>query len=150
MKINKFIKIVVTMLIIALITIITSQVVLAADTKTPATKTYEKIDPSDTGKSVDSYFKQEDGSGASNAVANIIGVIINVAQIVGMGVAIIMLIVLAIQYIAASPEGKAEIKKNSTIYIVGAVILFAASGILGIIRKFAIQNVDNADPAKVS
>ena len=126
MKVNKIMKIIVTILIIALITIITSQAVFALDPKTASLK--------DT-------FTQKDESGASNAVANIIGVIINVAQIVGMGVAIIMLIVLAIQYIAASPEGKAEIKKNSTIYIVGAVILFAASGILGIIRKFAIQNV---------
>jgi type IV secretory pathway VirB2 component (pilin) len=58
-----------------------------------------------------------------------------------MGVAIIMLIVLAIQYIAASPEGKAEVKKNATVYIVGAIILFAASGILGIIRRFAIQSI---------
>lgn len=128
MKINRLIKIIVTILIVALVTIITSQVVLAAS-----------IDP--TNASITNTFKQTDKSGASNAIANIIGVIINVAQIVGMGVAIIMLIVLAIQYISASPEGKAEIKKNATIYIVGAVILFAASGILGIIRKFAIQNV---------
>ena len=98
MKINKVIKIVVTMLIIALIAIITSQVVFATDVS-------EGINPSDTSKKIGSYFTKSDNSGASNAVANIIGVIINVAQIVGMGVAIIMLIVLAIQYISASPEG---------------------------------------------
>ena len=78
---------------------------------------------------------------ASQAASNVIGMIINIAQVIGMGVAIIMLVVLAIQYIAASPEGKAEIKKNATIYIVGAVILFAASGILGIIRRFAVNSI---------
>ena len=90
-------------------------------------------------------FTRTDQSGASNAVTNIIGSIINIAQIVGMGVAIIMLIVLAIQYIAAAPEGKAEIKKNSTIYIVGAIILFSAAAILQIIKNFAINNVGSTD-----
>ena len=91
---------------------------------------------------LDIFTNQEnDSSGASNAVTNIIGSIIYIARIIGAGVAIIMLIVLAIQYIAASPEGKAEIKKNSTIYIVGAIILFAASAILGIIQNFATGNV---------
>ena len=88
-----------------------------------------------------SAYDREDKSGASNAVTNIIGSIINIAQIVGMGVAIIMLVVLAIQYIAAAPEGKAEIKKNATIYIVGDVILFAAAAILEIIKNFAESNV---------
>ena len=86
-------------------------------------------------------FTRVDKSGASSAVTNIIGSIINIAQIIGMGVAIIMLIVLAIQYIAAAPEGKAEIKKNSTIYIVGAIILFSAAALLQIIKNFAIQNI---------
>ena len=86
-------------------------------------------------------FTRVDNSGASSAVTNIIGSIINIAQIIGMGVAIIMLIVLAIQYIAAAPEGKAEIKKNSTIYIVGAIILFSAAALLQIIKNFAIQNI---------
>lgn len=90
-------------------------------------------------------FTRTDQSGASDAVTNIIGSIINIAQIVGMGVAIIMLIVLAIQYIAAAPEGKAEIKKNSTIYIVGAIILFSAAAILQIIKNFAINNVGSTD-----
>lgn len=54
-----------------------------------------------------------------------------------MGVAIIMLIVMAIKYISAAPSEKAEIKKGVTIYIVGAIVLFAASGILGIIKGFA-------------
>lgn len=82
-----------------------------------------------------------DNSGASNAVTNIIGSIINIAQIIGMGVAVIMLVVLAIQYISAAPEGKAEIKKNSTIYIVGAIILFSAAAILQIVKSFAESNV---------
>lgn len=130
MKLNKIMKIVVAMLLISLVAVFASQLVFA-DGYDPATQ--------DLGTA----FKRTDASGASEAAGNIIGMIINIAQVIGMGVAIIMLIVLAIQYIAASPEGKAEIKKNATIYIVGAIILFAASGILGIIRSFAVNSISN-------
>ena len=135
MKVNKIMKLVVTILIIALLTIFASQIVMAGGDDIVG------IDPSKASLNV---FKAQDKSGASNAAANVIGMIINIAQVIGMGVAIIMLIVLAIQYISASPEGKAEIKKNATVYIVGAVILFAASGILGIIRRFAVKSVGDA------
>ena len=129
MKLNKVMKMVVAMLLVALVAIVASQAVMAG------------IDPSSA--SLKDTFSQTDTSGASNAASNIIGMIINIAQVIGTGVAIIMLIVLAIQYIAASPEGKAEVKKNATIYIVGAIILFAASGILGIIRRFAVNSIGN-------
>ena len=129
MKLNKIMKIVVAMLLLALVAVLVSQAVMAG------------IDPANDN--LKTRFNQQDKSGASEAASNIIGMIINIAQVIGMGVAIIMLIVLAIQYIAASPEGKAEIKKNATIYIVGAIILFAASGILGIIRRFAVNSIGN-------
>ena len=130
MKLNKIAKIVVAVLLLAVVALLCSNIALASS----AAETNLQ----------DQFMQKTDSSGASQAAGNIIGTIINIAQIIGMGVAILMLIVLAIQYIAASPEGKAEIKKNATIYIVGAVILFAASGILGIIRRFALQNVGNS------
>ncbi len=86
---------------------------------------------------VDTFNNAKDESGAAGAVSNIIGSIITIVQVVGMGVAIIMLIVMAIKYISAAPSEKAEIKKGATIYIVGAIVLFSASGILGIIKNFA-------------
>ena len=67
----------------------------------------------------------------------IIGALINIIQIIGSGVAIIMLIVLAIKYISAAPGDKADIKKHAVVYVVGAIVLFAASGLLGIIKNFA-------------
>ena len=80
--------------------------------------------------------------GADGAITNVLSGILYIAQLIGMGVATIMLLVLAIKYIAASPNDKAEIKKHAVVYIVGAVILFSASGILAIIRNFALTNVD--------
>ena len=79
----------------------------------------------------------KDNSGAASSVNRIIGAMLTVVQVVGSGVAVIMLIVLAIKYISAAPSDKAEIKKHAVVYVVGAVVLFAASGIIGIVRNFA-------------
>ena len=84
-----------------------------------------------------------DSSGASTSVTKIIGALINIIQIIGSGVAIIMLIVLAIKYISAAPGDKADIKKHAVVYVVGAIVLFAATGILQIIKNFS-TNVNAA------
>ncbi len=75
-------------------------------------------------------------TGADGALGNIGGMILMVAQVIGTSVAVIMLIVLAIKYISAAPNDKAEIKKHAVVYIVGAIVLFAASALLGILRSF--------------
>lgn len=79
----------------------------------------------------------EDSTGAASSINNIIGSVITIVQVIGVGVAIIMLIVLAIKYISAAPGDKADIKKHAVVYVVGAIVLFAASGLLGIIKNFA-------------
>lgn len=79
----------------------------------------------------------KDETGAASSINNIIGSVITIVQVIGVGVAIIMLIVLAIKYISAAPGDKADIKKHAVVYVVGAIVLFAASGLLGIIKNFA-------------
>lgn len=83
-----------------------------------------------------SEFTGTSGSGAS-MVNTAVNMILGIVQIVAVGVAVIMLIVLAIKYISASPEGKADIKKTAVQYVVGAVLLFGASGILQVVKGFA-------------
>ena len=82
----------------------------------------------------DSYT---DSTGAGSSAKRIVGTLIDVFQIVGVGVAIIMLVMLAIKYLSAAPNEKAEIKKSVSIYVLGAVLLFAASGVLEIVQRFA-------------
>ena len=86
---------------------------------------------------VNQFADKGDNSGASSSFQNIIGAVITIVQVIGTGVAIIMLIVLAIKYISAAPGDKAEIKKHAVVYVVGAIVLFAATGILGIVKNFA-------------
>ena len=92
---------------------------------------------------------QGDTSGSTaTAAKDITGMILGVVQVIGVAIAVIMLIVLAIKYISAAPNDKAEIKKHAVVYVVGAVVLFAASGIIGIIRGFAdkINESQTAQP----
>ncbi len=83
------------------------------------------------------YNNASDTTGTAQSMQNIVGSIITVAQVIGVGVAVIMLIVLAIKYISAAPGDKAEIKKHAVVYVVGAIVLFAATGILGLVKNFA-------------
>ena len=82
-----------------------------------------------------------DDSAAATSTQNVVGAILQVARIIAVGVALIMLVVLAIKYMSSAPNEKAEIKKYAVVYVVGAVVLFAASGILAIIQKFAETNI---------
>ena len=75
---------------------------------------------------------------ATTKVFNVAGSVLGIAQAIGTSVAVIMLVVIAIKYITASAEGKAEIKKYAVGYIIGAVLLFAGVAILGIIQQFAV------------
>lgn len=76
-------------------------------------------------------------SDASNSAKNVAGQILGIVQVIAVAVAVIMLIVLAIKYISSAPNDKAEIKKHAVIYVVGAVLLFGAAGILQLIQQFA-------------
>ena len=81
---------------------------------------------------------QADGdTNVTKAFSNISGAVITIARIICMGVAVTMLVMVAIKYMSAAPGEKADIKKHAVIYVVGAIVMFASTGILGIIQKFA-------------
>lgn len=67
---------------------------------------------------------------------------LGVVQTIAIGVATIMLVVLATKYIASAPNEKAEIKKHAIPYVVGAVLMFAGSGIVEIIKQFAFETIN--------
>ena len=77
-----------------------------------------------------------DPCGASH-VSNFPRMVIYILQFFPFAGAVIMLIFVGIKFLTASPEGKAEVKKIAVIYVVGAILLFAATGILGIVRNLA-------------
>ena len=72
---------------------------------------------------------------AVTATNNIAGTVITITRTICMGVAVTMLIVLAIKYMSSAPGDKATIKKSAVTYVVGAIVMFAAAGILSIILE---------------
>ena len=75
-----------------------------------------------------------DQSEAKDKVTEILGGTLNFIQVVGVGIAILMLVILGIKWVYASPSGKAEIKKAAKYYILGAILIFAAVGLLQLLK----------------
>jgi len=95
-------------------------------------------------KPIDTMFEGTgDKSNVSQNMTQIIGSVINIIQVVSTGIAILMLVIIGVQYIYASPSSKVQLAKTSIYYVLGAILIFAASGLLSIIKKFAITNIQN-------
>lgn len=65
------------------------------------------------------------------------GKLITILQTVGIIASVLVIIVLGIKYMMGSAEEKAEYKKTFIPYIIGAVLILAASTFAGMIFEFA-------------
>ncbi len=115
MNVKKVTKIVSAMLIVVMLVCVTSTVFAAMDPGSISGTT---------------------GSGATKA-KTIGQKILGIVQVVGSIVAVIALAVLGIKYMMGSAEEKAEYKKTFIPYIIGAVLVFAASNLASMIYNFA-------------
>ncbi len=57
-------------------------------------------------------------------------------QAIGSIVSVLVLVILGIKYMMGSAEEKADYKKTLIPYLVGAVLVFAASNIAGLFYNF--------------
>ena len=63
--------------------------------------------------------------------------IVSLIRVIGTIISVGVLIILGIKYMMGSPENQADYKKSMIPYLVGAVILFAATWIATAIYNFA-------------
>ena len=77
----------------------------------------------------------KEGEGATSAT-NIGNKILGIIQVVGIILSVGCLMVLGIKYMMGSAEEKAEYKKTFIPYLVGALLLFAASALANTIYKW--------------
>lgn len=97
--------------------------------------------------SVSDFSGKSDMLGNANkSVVNILGTILEIVRIIGAAVALSMLMIIGVRYLLASAGDRADIKKYAMNYVIGAVILFGASGLLGLAKNF----VDAAVPGSSS
>lgn len=71
-----------------------------------------------------------------NTITRTSGVVLDIVRIAAFCLGLLILIIIGIKYIIATPEMRAELKKDVPNYFIGAVILFAASGILKFVTYF--------------
>ena len=81
--------------------------------------------------------KLKGNTDAAGAVTTTANNIIGIVQVICYAAAVIMLVMLGVKFVTSSPEGKAEIKKSAIIYVIGAIIVFAAGALLGVISNLS-------------
>ena len=81
--------------------------------------------------------KNPTNNGLTNTVSNVIGIV----QFICYAAAVILIVMLGIKFMTAAPDAKAEIKKSAVIYVVGAVLVFAAGLLLNLIKNIAKDTV---------
>lgn len=97
----------------------------------------ENVESLISGMGEINQVKTEDGMGSR--IRYVLNAVIKLIQIVGSGIAIIMVIVLGMKYMLASPGEKADYKKTAVPILIGCVLLFAASNIAGIIADVGME-----------
>lgn len=93
----------------------------------------------ETEKAADITPSSIDGSTSDVDVTNISTLgnsIVRILTTVGVVASVIVLVVLGIKYMMGSAEEKAEYKKTLMPYVIGAGLVFAASGIANIVYTF--------------
>ena len=110
---KKTVKIISVILVIMMALTSISTIAFATDLKTQV----DSLGSSGTNTQVVSFGKQ----------------IVPIVRAVGIIAAVVILMVVGIKYMIGSAEEKAEYKKTMPAYVIGAILVFAASQIIGFI-----------------
>lgn len=98
-----------------------------------------KVYASDVTKIIESMngtsdMTQVDGNRISGTLNNVIGLI----QVAGTGISVVVVTMLGIKYILASPSEKADVKKQIAPILIGCVLLFGAVNLVAIVADFSL------------
>ena len=75
--------------------------------------------------------------GDDGKISTLGGNIVNILQVVGIVIAVIVILVIGIKYMIGSAEEKAEYKKTMIPYVVGALLVFAGTSIVKVVYSLA-------------
>lgn len=103
-------------MILKILMVILLLFIMALPTVVRALETIKPTTPSDEG--------------LTKAANTIIGIV----QFIGIIVAIVMLIIYGVRYFTSSPEKQGELRKAVWGYLIGAICIFGAVGILQVLK----------------
>lgn len=81
--------------------------------------------------------KASNMASADNNIGNIINTVIGLLQVAGTGISVVVVSVLGIKYLLASPSEKADTKKSIMPIVIGCVLLFGAVNIMAAVSDMA-------------
>lgn len=90
---------------------------------------------SDPRENPESFSPGSGGAAGATKVQDIGNRIIGIFQLIGTLASVIVLIVIGIKYMAGSIEERAEYKKTMMPYVIGALLVFGITNILGIVSN---------------
>lgn len=85
---------------------------------------------------------KEAATGSGSNIPKIINTIIGLLQVAGTGISIIVVTILGIKYLMASPSEKADTKKSIFPIIIGCVLLFGAVNLMSALYDFATNSFE--------
>lgn len=89
-----------------------------------------------SGSEVTSLVSEgETDSTVKGNITTATSVILDTIRIAGFGIAMIMLVAFGIKYMVTMPAERAQMMKQSMVYLLGAVFIFGASFIVGIVAN---------------
>lgn len=127
---RKLVKVLSIIFIIIQIVLITNMV-FAEDSKSG----------SELAKSFNGQPSGVDTSSGETIITKAIGPVLSIVRIVAVGISVIMITYLGIQYMSAAPQEKADIKNKLITFTIGAIIVVGAVTLLGIIKNFADSSI---------
>ena len=81
------------------------------------------------------YTTPSDKAGFDTMIGNYLWV----AIAIGVSTGVVMVAIIRVKYIIASPEGKADIKKQAFMYMIGAALIVSGATFVGIIANAALN-----------
>ena len=113
-----------------LVFILTVFVVLSLNGKIFATSTFEDV--------IDN-FKGENDPDGSNLVKEVIQTVLTLVRIFAAGLSLIVITVMGTKYVTAAATEKAEIKGKLINFVIGIVLVVAATSIIDIVVGVSTQ-----------
>lgn len=91
-----------------------------------------------TGANLNRTFDQDaTPTQVNNLVNNSIYNAVAIMRIIGVSASLTILFVISARFMLAAPSEKAEIKKQSVAFVIGAFLLFAATSLISIVVNLA-------------
>lgn len=99
------------------------------------------VEATSTGDIIKQNFTGNSGTEGSVAIQKILSAVLSIIRNAGVAIAVVVLMTIGAKYIVASAGDRADIKKYAINYVIGALILLGATGILSVVKTIIDESL---------